>query len=132
MIRELYPGAGIGEFRLGARRDEVRRQLRGSELTTHAYEPENDLYLQEGLILGYSASDTLEFVEAMEPNEVCLEGVNLFDAGLEAALRQFALLGNSARRDGSSYYFDDLCVVLFAPEGALGSVATYKEGYYRD
>ena len=127
---ELHPGRGIGLFRFGLPRAEARALLHGFKLSTYQKEPENDFFPEAGLILGYDAGDLLEYVEVAEPSEVTFSGEGLIGLGLLPALACLKATGELPRRDGSSFYFDKLCVVLFAPEGSLGSVAIYREGYY--
>lgn len=133
MDLEFQPLGGADKLRFGTKRNEIRNfVLEGKSFRTPPNEPENDMYEGEGLILGYNGEDELEFIEVVSPSTCQFSGISLIGRSLTEVLEEMRQHGYVSLFEGDSHSFAELRIVLFCPEGNIGSASIYTEGYYDD
>jgi hypothetical protein len=117
---------------LGSQRAAVRAYLIGKELTAQPSEPENDFYIQEGLILGYTSNDVLEFIEVFSPSTAVVGQFSLLGQSVKSILAKLQPLGLRVEPRASCLCFDEIGMSLYAPQAVVESVSVYRKGYYDD
>jgi hypothetical protein len=127
---QLNPHIGADPLMFGMSRDVVRAILSSSELLTKSAEPENDFYIDEGLILGYDESDELEYIEFTLPSSVGFSNVNYFDDELSVILEKMNMIIPGVKFEDGGYNYKPLGIAIYSPLGKVESVSIYREGYY--
>ena len=131
MELEFKPPKGTDRLLFGTPRTEIRAiALRGTNFRTPPSDPENDMYEGEGLILGYDDKDELEFVEVVMPSTCHFSGISLIGRPLTDVIQDMRQRGYISHIEDDSHKFDELGIILFCPEGRIGSASIFKEGYY--
>lgn len=131
MELDFQPSKGTDKLLFGMTRTEIRAlTLRGKPFRVPSNEPESDMYEGEGLILGYDDKDTLEFVEVVLPSTCRFSGIKLLGRSLADVLEDMRQLGHVSHYEDDSHSFAELGIVLFCPDGKIGSASIFREGYY--
>jgi len=126
----IEPNRATQPLVLGTPRDAVRQALAPLQPTVQPDEPENDFYLDDGLILGFDASERIEFIEVTPPSTVALCGLDPFGLGIRKLLPALEKSGWKPETVAGCYRFEPLGVSLYCASGKLQSVSVYKAGYY--
>jgi hypothetical protein len=114
-------------FALGNTREQIRALLRDCKLTTQPMEPENDFYTQEGLILGYTADDILEFIEVFSPSTAEFSEISLVNTATDVAVAKLRELDLKPVFHAGCIRFDDIGLSLFSPRKRIESVSVYRD-----
>jgi hypothetical protein len=120
----------IAPFALGSTRDQIRALLKDCELTTQPMELENGFYTQEGLVLGYTSDDRLEFIEVFSPSTAEFLGIALVNSPTDVTVVKLGELDLKPAFHAGCIRFDDIGLSLFAPGKRIESVSVYRDGYY--
>ncbi len=127
----LQPNIGAEPFLFGEQRSYIRGLI-SAQPKTKSFEPENDFYKDEGIILGYDSNDQLEFIDVSDKCIVEFQGVQFFSLQLQDCLDQMRQLGYSAPYDavGAGYDFSSIGLGLYCEERVIKGVSIYALGYY--
>jgi len=128
----LEPHIGTNTLKFGADRVHIRDMLSENNLTSLDLEPENDMYPDIGLILGYDNDDKLEFIEILPPSTAQFEDIEFFSNSLSNSIEQMHRKGYSVEIDEGGYNFEAVGIGFYSPGKELKSVSLYKKGYYDD
>lgn len=82
---------------------------------------------KSGLILGYDASNGLEFIEVIPPSSAEFAGIRFFT--LEAVLEKMRERGLSSELRNAMFRFPR-GIVLYTLQGRIESVSVFRAGYY--
>ncbi|GAB5517209.1 hypothetical protein [Rhodopirellula baltica] len=128
MINSVEPFKGIGDFRLGAKREIIREQACGQ---FEPFKPNVDAFDDAGVHCHYDETNTVVFIESFEPSPPAIKGTKVLGRPLSEVLRDLeskgfdfneALTESIFPKAGLAFYIDD--------EGLIASVAVFQENYY--
>lgn len=129
MIIEIEPNLGADKIKFNLHRSDARKIV-GTEPVVKSFEPENDFYEENGLIIGYDDEDLLEYIEIIPPSSAMFDGVDLLKLTPSECLKKINEMGYFSEFDDGGYNFEEIGVVLYCPFDIVESVSLYRKGYY--
>jgi hypothetical protein len=116
VMGEITPWMGLGDVSFGKSRTELRNLL-GEDQSFHRSpgQPLIDHYLEAGLMLGFDASDRLNFIECTHWAEPSFNGVLLAGRPFGDVLEDLRQVGVNFELDGVGCELTGLGIALYTP-----------------